>query len=59
MQNATLVLEVSGDPNLIHHCKLTITKKTADVHFTRMHCDQKSFEKANERLLKDAHKTGG
>ena len=25
----------------------------ADVHFTRMHCDRKSFQKANRRLLKD------
>ncbi len=38
--------------------KLTMTKKMADVHFTRMHCGRKSFIKANRRLLKDRHKAG-
>ncbi len=34
--------------------ELTITKKMADVHFTRMHCGRESFKiKANGRLLKD------
>ena len=36
-----------------------ITKKMTDVHFTRMLCGRKSFKKANGRLLKDRHKTGG
>ncbi len=39
--------------------QLTITKKKADVHFTRMHCGRKSFKKGNGRLLKDRHKEGG
>ncbi len=39
--------------------KLTIMKKMADVHFTRMHCVRKSLKKANRRTLKDRHKAGG
>ena len=35
------------------------SEKMADVHFIRMHCDRKSFKKANGRLLKDRHKAGG
>ena len=34
-------------------------EKDADVHFARMRCGWKSFSKANGRLLKDGHKTGG
>ena len=34
------------------YIKLTITKKMAEVHFSRMHCGRKSFKKANGRLLK-------
>ena len=30
--------------------QLTITKKMADVHLTRMQCGWKSFKKANGRL---------
>ncbi len=33
-------------------CTLTITKKMADVHSTRMHCGRKSFQKANGHLLR-------
>ncbi len=39
--------------------KLTMTKKMADVHFTRTHCGQKLLKKANGRLLKEMHKAGG
>ncbi len=38
--------------------QLTETKKMADIQFIRMHCGQKSFKKANGRLLKDRHKAG-
>ncbi len=45
-----------------HHLtkiKLTITKKMADVHFTRMHSGRNSVKKGNGRLLKDRLKAGG
>ncbi len=31
----------------------------ADVHFTRMHCGRKSFEKGNGRDMKDRHNAEG
>ena len=37
------------------NAQLTMPKKMADVHFTRMRCGWKSFEKANGRLLNDRH----
>ena len=39
--------------------KLTVSKKMADVDFTRMHFSLKSFKKANLRLLKNIQKTIG
>ena len=36
-----------------------MTKKMADVHFTKMHCGRKSFKKANRYLLKDRRKAEG
>ena len=35
---------------------LTITKKMADIQFTRMHSGRKSSKKGNGRLLKDKRK---
>ena len=35
--------------------QLTVPKKMADVHFTRMLCGRKSFKKTSNHLLKDRH----
>ena len=46
-------IKYSGRANSL---ELTITRKMADVYFSRMHC--RSFKKENGHLLMDRHKAG-